>query len=507
LETSRVAKGTTYIAVQNVIQYLVAFVFYVVIARLLSQAEVGEISLLFFCMGVFGTLTQLAMPVATQKFVSENLGKGQIGRASAVSKTALKILLATSTPSLLLVIFTSKQLSLFVFGTEANIFVLIIAFITAFILNFTALFGAEMLGLGLFAEMAAQNLTFVILGKMMAIIFAWLGYGVNGVIMGWLLGSIICLIVSYIILRGKSPKPNEVFPAKMIITYSYPVLIFAIFGLIQGWADVTILYALTTSLAATGVYYLTMAGATTLSIIWTAITTTIFPALSTQYGKTGFAGLEKNLLISTRLLNLLVIPLSISLAAISQTAIIIAYGPSYLLGALPFALLTSTSIIAAYAALFTVALQAIGETRALIKIGATSALTDLVIVTLLARPLGVVGAAIARIAMFSIALVLCYRTLGGKIGQLTLDVGSIKKALLLSATIAIPLALTDWLLLYVIPTTALVRIIIEVVVFVGIGLIGVIKLRLLEAGDFDLFRLGLPKQLHKIINFAEKVLI
>ena len=507
METSRVAKGTTYIAIQNVIQYFVAFMFYVVIARLLSQAEVGEMSLLFFCMGVFGTLTQLAMPVAAQKFVSENVGKGQIAKASATSKTTLKILLATSTPSLLIVTFTSKQLSLVVFGTEANVFVLIIAFITAFILNFTALFGAEMLGLGLFAEMAAQNLTFVILGKMMAIIFAWLGYGVNGVIMGWLLGSIICLIVSCVILRGKFPKPNEVFPAKMIIAYSYPVLIFAIFGLIQGWADVTILYALTTSLTATGIYYLAMAGATILSIPWAAITTTIFPALSAQYGKTGVAGLEKALLASTRLLNLLVIPLSISLAAISQTAIIIAYGLSYLPGALPFALLTSTSIIAAYATLFTVALQAIGETRALIKIGATSALTDLVIVTLLARPLGVAGAATARIAMFSVALVLCYSALRGKVEQLTLDVGSVKKALLLSATIAIPLALIDWFLLYVIPASVLVRITIEAVVFVGIGLIGTIKLRLLEAGDFDLFRLGLPKQLHKIIDFAEKVLI
>jgi len=507
LETSRVAKGTTYIAVQNVIQYLVAFVFYVVIARLLSQAEVGKMSLLFFCMGVFGTLTQLAMPVATQKFVSENVGKGQIERASAASKTTLKILLATSTPSLLLVIFTSKQLSLFIFGNEANVFILIIAFITAFILNFTALFGAEMLGLGLFAEMAVQNLTFVILGKMMAIIFAWLGYGVNGVIMGWLLGSIICLIVSYIILRGKFPKPNEVFPARIIITYSYPVLIFTILNLIQGWADVTILYALTKSLVATGIYYLAMAGATILSIIWSAITTTIFPALSAQYGKAGFAGLEKALLTSTRLLNLLVIPLSVSLAAISPTAITIAYGPNYLEGALPFALLTSTSIMAAYVALFTVALQAIGETKTLIKVGGVSALIDLVIVTLLAKPLGVVGAAIARIAMCSIASALSYGALRGKIRQLTLDVGSIKRALLLSAIIAIPLALVDWLLMNVFPSSILVRLIVEVVVFVGVGLIGVIRLRPLEAGDFDLVRLGSPKQIHKIIDFAEKVLI
>jgi O-antigen/teichoic acid export membrane protein len=506
LEADKVARGTLYIAAQNVIQYLAAFIFYAVIARILPQADVGKITLLVFMMTLFSTLTQLAIPVASEKFISEYFGQGLIEKASAVAHTTFKLTLAIPILPLAALVLLSPNVSTLILGAESDALPLSTALLTAFMLNITSLYGANMLGLGMFAEMALQNLTYVIIGKSSAILLAFIGYGVNGVVAGWLIGELICLLVTYVLVKGKFKRSSERFPAGKVILYSYPIYVCAVLALFQGWADVTILYALTSNLALTGVYYLSVAGSSVLSIIWSAVAATIFPLLSARYGKLEIEGVSKAVSASMRYLNILVIPAGVSLAAISRTAITIAYGPAYLNGAIPFALLTATAILPAYAALLVTAIQAIGETRPLLKIGAASTLADVAVVAALAKPLGVVGAALARVAMLAVTLALSYCTLRSKV-KLALDASSLKKALLASAALAAPMALGEWLFINVTYTRPLIRLLIDAALFAGIGLMALIKLRPLTIEDFELLKQTLPKRLHGTLDFMEKTSI
>lgn len=201
METEKVVKWTTYLGAQSIFQYLFSFAFFVIISRLLVEAEVGEISLLLLARSLFITFTALAIPTAAQRFIAERLGQGKLEEASAVYKTTLLLTLALSAPALTVAVLISPQLSLFLLGTSADSTLLILIFATAFTLNLTGLLGAYMLGLGLFAEVMLQNIIYIVLWSMGAVVLVFLGYDVLGVALSWLLATLVTLIFSPIFLK------------------------------------------------------------------------------------------------------------------------------------------------------------------------------------------------------------------------------------------------------------------------------------------------------------------
>lgn len=504
IEATRVAKGTTYLTIQNIVQYVVAFAFYVAIARVLSQAAVGEISLLLFTAGLFGTLTQLAIPIASEKFVSENLGRP--ARASAAARMAFKIILATSMPAVFICVLLSPQLSIILFGSSSEALVLASFFIASTILNLVTLLGYDMLGLGMFAERAAQSLIFIIVGRVLAVLLAWFNYGVYGVALGWILGAIVGLIASFLILKGHFIGTREIFPARTMLAYSYPIYVYSIITLIRGWVDVIVLYTLTGSLEITAIYYLSMAGASVISIFWTAITSAVFPAISARYATSGADSVAEVINTSAYGIGLIVIPAGVVLASVSQTVIVAAYGPIYLYGVVPFALLTFTAIIPAYFDLFSSVLQAIGRTKVLIKIGALAALTDLIVIVLLAKLMGVIGAAIARVAMVSVAMVLSYHAMKKDV-EFTLELGRLRRPCLFAATLAIPLVVIDWTFLHVLPLPLLARASIELVFFISIAFATAKLWKPFTPRDFDLLRRALPEQFHGVLSKVQRLIV
>ncbi len=367
MESARVARGTAYIAVQNALQYVTSLLFYVAASRILTTEDVGRITLLNFTLTAFNVLTTFSIPVASAKFISESVGRGRFDEASAASRTALTLVLAISLPSLILASASSPWLSDTYFGTGGGAALFLITFASAFLLNLTTLYGAEMRGLGMFAEMAAANIAFFLSSRLIGIILAWIGHGVLGVVSGWLTGAVICLIISRYLLRGRlQAEGAKPFPKRLMINYSYPVFAHTATGFIQSWADVVILYAMTSDLAMEATYYLAAAGSTVLSILWMALSMTVLPAISARHGRgEGIGDLTE---ASTRLLNLTVMPIGLCLAAASRSAVTLAYGADYAKGAMPFAILTATSIIQAYLALFVATLEGIGETRALMRV-------------------------------------------------------------------------------------------------------------------------------------------
>lgn len=76
LGVNRVASGTAWLTAMQVTNYAVAFVFYFVLARLLSPADIGSLSLLLSAMAVYNTLTMLALNSAAIKFISEHCWEG-----------------------------------------------------------------------------------------------------------------------------------------------------------------------------------------------------------------------------------------------------------------------------------------------------------------------------------------------------------------------------------------------------------------------------------------------
>jgi len=148
------AKGTLYITVQNALQYLVLFLFYVIAARILSPADIGKISIFMFFMAVFTVFTQFSLPVASAKFISESMGKGEAAVAGAVAEKAFRLVLLFSVPSMLLASFLSPWISTILFGTDAEAGSLMVVAVTCVVLNVATLYSGDLRGLGKFREMA-----------------------------------------------------------------------------------------------------------------------------------------------------------------------------------------------------------------------------------------------------------------------------------------------------------------------------------------------------------------
>jgi len=504
MQSAKAARGTLYLTIQQWIQYLVAFVFYVGVARFIAQAEVGLWSMLTASTAAFTTLTVLGLPVATQKCVSENYGRGDLGAAASISRLNFTIVTLSTLPTLAAAFLLSPSLSTLILGGAEYTIPFILILSASAIINFIALYGADMLGLGMYLEVAIQNLALILISRASGLALAYMGYGLQGLASGWLIGALSCLILSIHLMRRKLPKPSKQFRELYgtIFRYSYPVWILAIITLAQGWADITILYALTGRAAMTGIYYLASAGATLLAVFWVAISMVILPLMSSEEVRVGRQAVPSIYNASSRLLNILVLPIGASLAAISPTAITIAYGPAYIEGVAPFALLTATAILPAYVSINTSTLQAIAETKVLAKIGLASAIIDIALVTILVKPLGANGAALARTTMFLTAFILMQKALASR-AQIKIDPTHFRKTIALAAIVALPLAALDYTLTHPYPVNPITRLILEGIFFLIIYAVSLRIFRIIEVGDFELLRKALPHRLEKTLTMIE----
>src|SRR5712692_10642708 len=153
-----VARGTAYITGQQVIVYLTYFLFYVVIARVLTKGEVGAVSLLAATSAVFATITQLALPQAATRYISRHLGTEERPMAGSVAKTTLRLILLISVPTALAAIPFAPVINRLVFPSgEDFTLALAITFLAGVVIDLYLLYGAYFLGAGMYAEYAYQT--------------------------------------------------------------------------------------------------------------------------------------------------------------------------------------------------------------------------------------------------------------------------------------------------------------------------------------------------------------
>jgi O-antigen/teichoic acid export membrane protein len=269
---------------QGGVTYIVLFLSYVVLTRILTPVEIGKLPLLNATVAVFGTVSGLSLQIAVTKFVSEYAGGGGSDRTWGIVWTAIKVVSAVSIPAFMLLGVFSQQLSEFIFGSTGDAGLVMLVLLAALVSNFGALLVSVLWGLNLFSRMVTCNLAGVIMGRVFGLLLAWIGLRLPGFIIGWVIGSTTVLALSIVYARPHLKKPSPDVAARMLVAYSYPIFFANLIALVQSWADVTILYALTRSLAYAGIYYLGLAGAGILSPIAGALTSALFPTLSARFG-------------------------------------------------------------------------------------------------------------------------------------------------------------------------------------------------------------------------------
>jgi O-antigen/teichoic acid export membrane protein len=398
------ASGTFYLTVMQVSQYAVAFIFYIVVARVLSPVEVGSFSLLIMVLAVFNTLTLLALNNALIKYVSENMGAGDGECAASVSHKALKIILGVSLPALAVGFASSPMLSAY---TGTGVLEVLIILISAFILNLTSYYGAVMYGLSMFRQVSAQNVLYTFSSRFAGLLLAFVGLKVLGLSLGFLAGSAMTLLYSIAVLKGRMRRSKN-FPSAKLLRFSLPVYGANVIGLMQSWLDVAVLSGMA-GLGAAGTYYIAVSSVAPLSILWAPLSSALLPTLSWINGsgrKEEIAELHRR---SIRIATAIILPLSVALASVSHTALSIVYGGKYAEAGLPFTILALSTILTAYTSILSAELQSVGKTKPIFLAGLTSTAAYALMLAATASWLGQVGAALSRALLAAVGFFTLYR--------------------------------------------------------------------------------------------------
>jgi O-antigen/teichoic acid export membrane protein len=500
-----VARGSFYIALQGAVGYVVSFLTYVALTRILNPSEIGELPILSAAYSVFSTITLFSLGTATTQYVARFAGSGR-GKVEGVTSTALKIVTVFSVPGFLALALISPELTKLVFGTALSPSVLVLVIFAAVIVNFGTVLVAALWGLNLFGQMVTANIVGIVASRVIGVLFAASPLRLEGYFVGWIVGNALMLFIAFAYARPHLSRTRNGIPVLTMLVYSYPILFSALVSQVQQWADVTILYGLTGSLLYTGAYYLGLSGGGILSPVSTSIANAIFPTLSSKHGRVDASSFRGALRIAVRAMNVLVIPASLGLAAIASTAVRVAFGGTYSAATIPFAILIIAGIFNAYQGLMSTVLQSITRTQPLIKIASVGAVTEVVSAAALVVPFGVVGSAVARLGMVLVSLLLTYWYVKG-VWWPSLDRQQLMKCLALSVICGVVLLASDSYLLTRLAVNPLQRLMLDAGLFVIVYVAGLVALKPLYPEDIALLKTAIPSPLHRPLRTLETLVV
>jgi O-antigen/teichoic acid export membrane protein len=506
METINIPGGTLQITLANAFEYIIMGLFYVIVTKTnaLTQTDIGTLSILSFLAATFSLLTLLALPFALTKFASEKLGENQKGEVAAIQKTVTKTVLMLSIVGFAIAALSSQLLSRYLWNNPDYALFIILILIYAFIFNMITLCTRTLQALYLFGKMAALTIIFIVSSRTVATLMAFLRIGVAGVLIGYIIGSLMALTAAMKFLLGKMPKTTKNMPLKPLLYFGLPLFFSSLALLVLSWADVVIITSFTGDYSLAGVYYIVINSVGALSILWIPMMTTIFPALSAQHSLKDLKSISNILRTTSRYVVYTIFPICLGLAITAPTALTFFYGAGYTKGAIPLAVLSIASIIIALYSLFTTTLSAIGKTGQIMKINVISALSAILLLVALVPFLEILGAALARLTTQIISLVLAIYGVRKEI-RIRIDKEALwKSALASTATVPFLLALE---LIMRTKLSVIQTLMIEIMTAAAIYVFSLYILKALKSQDFELLRQAFPKPLAKYLNIVEYIMV
>jgi len=503
METNDVAKGTFQITFTDAFQYVIMAVFYIVVAKTnaLSPEDLGYLSVLSFIAHAT-TLSLFNLPTAITKFVSEKLGKKELQKAASIYKTGTRLLVTLSIMGLAIATLLSTPLSQYFWGTTEYSILIILSCLEAFFINLITSYKSGLSALGLFGKMALSTIVYIVISRGIAIGLALLDFGILGVVIGYVIGSFVGAIAAISFVRGKFPNPENKFPAKPLILFSFPLFLSSLFSFIISQVDVVIIASMTSDYGIVGVYSIAVKSLLALNIVWLPIMITIFPLISSKFGLQKPESVSNVVKMASRYLSFTTIPCCLMLVVIAPTALEVFYGPQYVSGASALAILAFSTILLSFYTLLTTVLTAIGKTNYVLRINIISAFSSVALLIGLVPLFDLIGAASSRLIAYTLSLIVTlYIT--RKFLKIKLDNVALWKSTVASV-MTIPFL---FLLEYTLKEFSAIQVLVVEILIAGlIYLASLYLLKALNRKDFDLLRQSFPKFFSKFIDIFQKVM-
>lgn len=294
----------------------------------------------------------------------------------------------------------SQQLSQLLLNSDEYAFLFQLFSIDLLLACINITMNSFLLGLNKIREIAILNLALALTRQASAVTFLIYGFGLIGLLMGWILGDFVFMVLSAsIIVRGKHLKTDltrDISPSlKMLARFSWPLFLVNVVVFLYSWFDRAVLLAYA-PLSEVAVYNVAFQAFSVLYVIPGVLSSTLFPYYSEQYGKGKHESIVVGVRAATRYITLLYTPLALGLMITANPAITLFAGPPYATGDAILAIMSLLGGLTAISAALGVLLIVYNMTPSILLINLASVAASLVMVPLLLPLLGVVGMAIVK---------------------------------------------------------------------------------------------------------------
>jgi O-antigen/teichoic acid export membrane protein len=503
---ARVARGATYMFLQGMISNVIGVVFIAILARLISQEEMGVYAMLTFVLTAVQALGVFALPSASAKYIAKYTAEKSPEKARSVITRVLQISFVAAIMIFILIYVAADWLSTIVFGTSEWTQLFQISAFVSFFTIFYIQIRSFLQGLQKLQELAAFGLAYTLIQKSVALYLLLLpGWGLYSIPWSLLASVVISCFIGLVLTArfvGVLGKPHSI---RTLANFSYPLYISSSLSFVAGWVDQIFILPFMGAVYL-GMYHIAVRAIAVPSLIISSIVTALFPKLSELHAQRGKTSLRGAFSISTRYAVMIGFPMIVGIASLAHPVLVFFAGPEYSEAALPLTILCLSVLQAALGVAVGPILMTLERTRTLSMIAIITILFNTAVsyFTLAYLNLGMLGTALARVLSAFLGFGLAIYALK-RIVEVTFDKESLWKTSLASAFMVIVIAFLSYFLEGIMSPVYLLSLSVIIGAFVYFG--SLVVLRAVKKQDIELIREYLPERLRRVAVWLDRLVL
>jgi O-antigen/teichoic acid export membrane protein len=425
----RSTKGIFYLIVKALTTGMAAALFFILIARVLpSISDLGLYQGLQSLITVGVTLAGSGLSRAATRFISLHIGSGKDKLAQATFSAVFRVGLIGAI-GLSLALYGLAPYIAYLFFHDLRVVDLIrLTSVDVFLFSLVICLTSLMYTLQWFREAVTISVISSLFKFGIASLFVATGGGVEGIIIGFILGDAVGLVMYlHALLPHLRIRPAAIRELKPLLAYTLPLYGYSILVYLSTEIDLYILLILS-DLEVVGIYSPAVFLSTMLILGLTAVDQAIAPFFSRRYGKSGMKALVELSSLGTRYIFLIYIPTCVIVLSCTPLLFTEILGDRYSESIYPATIIIIAIISTSAFPIFNNILISAGQNRVFFIAGAIALLVQVTLSLILIPSMGATGAAIAKASAFLILFLIPAYRLKLILGALLYD----RKALLRS---------------------------------------------------------------------------
>ncbi|MEM3547184.1 MAG: oligosaccharide flippase family protein [Candidatus Bathyarchaeia archaeon] len=397
LSITSVAVGSAYLTLQNIFSTLIGVLGYAYMARVITQEEMGVIAGVTMLCSLIQTGIDLGISPSIARFISEDIGRGLDYSKHILSALMLRlVLILTAT---LPVVVLSTQVSEALFKTPVYSKVLTLATVNVVFLSISSLLNSILWGSGRLKKMAIYGIFYTSIRWVSTTLFLFNGYGLIGVIYGWIVGDLTLFTILAIstlkhvnFSKDVINESIELLPS--MLKFSTPIYLGSIVSLLYTWYDKALILMFL-PIQQLGMYNVAYKAFSVLITIASSLGSSLLPYYGVMYGKNDHKAISESVKHASKYTMLIMFPLASGLAVVAKPVITLFAGAQYSDAWSVLAILSIFGLVYGILPSFSSLLLVYGRTKTILLLDVVSITVSLVFFPLLWR-LNLIGLTIVR---------------------------------------------------------------------------------------------------------------